>query len=73
MRQLTAGDIRSLAYFHQEKGDMARYAYFEELRPALAAQFPEVLDAYDRLKIAQRTLDAVVANMERNAPDDDDD
>lgn len=56
-------DIRSLAYFHQHKGDMTSFCSWEELQPALEREFPEVLHYHRKLQRTQRMLDRVVEDM----------
>ncbi len=61
--ELTEEDIRSISYFWLEKHDLERWAGWEEAKPAVARQFPELLKAWEDYKTNARTLDAVVKNM----------
>lgn len=56
-----------IKYFWREKGNMERYACFEELKPLIAQELPEVLMAWENykailaeLETASNILDAVV-------------
>jgi hypothetical protein len=61
--KLSVVDARSLQYFHEKKGDMTCLANFDELRPILQRDYPEVLAALLQVEVANRTLDAVVKQM----------
>lgn len=51
---------RSLVYFHQEKGDMRRYCFFDQA----IELFPDVKRALEAKEYADRVLDAMVEKME---------
>ena len=69
VKPLTAEPVRMLKYFLKYKGDITRYGYYEECLPALEKYHPEIPAAVRALEIAERTLNAVVNNLEE--PDDD--
>lgn len=52
--------LAMLRYFHEEKGDMTRYVEYKELLPALMNEFPHIMEAKQRLAIAERTLDTLI-------------
>lgn len=68
-------DVRSLAYFHQDRGDMTRYTGWEALQQDLEREFPEVLHYHRKLQRTKRALDRVVKEMldeaEAKQPDED--
>ncbi len=57
---VTDDDRNMIAYFLQEKGDIERWSGWEDRKADIGRVYPELIDALDRLKIAERTLDAVV-------------
>ncbi len=50
--------LDSLAYFWGEKGDIERWSGFD--REKIAAQYPEVLKAWDDYKASRKVMDAVI-------------
>lgn len=70
--KLSAEDARSLAYFHEEKGDMSCLVSWGQLKPILKRDYPEVLAAREQVRVAQRTLDAVVKAMVDRAESEED-
>ncbi len=60
---LTEEDRNMICYFIQEKGDIARWCDWEERRDIIAAEYPELIAALTSLKIAERTLDAIVERI----------
>lgn len=58
-KALTAEDVRLIKYFH-DKGDITRWVDWEAKKALVEKQYPEVIDALNRLTIAERTLRAVV-------------
>jgi len=61
--QLQIEDLRSMQYFHKEKGDITRFCDWEKLKPLVRLEYPEVIAAMAALKVAERTLDAAIYNM----------
>lgn len=59
---ITPEDLDMLKYFHDDKGDMARCSDWPKLREQLKAEHPALIAAYDNLRIAETTLDAVLAH-----------
>lgn len=49
-----------LRYFWEEKGDIERYACFEDIKPWLQENYPEILKAWSEYKASERTLSAVL-------------
>lgn len=66
-------DYDMLQYFHEEKGDMTRYAQWDALLPLLKVKHPELITAMRNLRAARRTLDAIVANLGPDSGQEDDD
>ena len=63
MEKLTIEQISDLRYFWEEKGDLERYAFFEELKPQIQEQFPELLKAWYDYKASIKIMDAVVESL----------
>ncbi|HEC72396.1 MAG: hypothetical protein ACTSW7_01455 [Candidatus Thorarchaeota archaeon] len=72
-RELTEEDINSIQYFLLEKGDVTRYVCWEEIRHSVKRHFPELIDAIKRLESAERTLNAIVKNLNIDDLEDEDD
>lgn len=64
MRELTEDDINNLKYFWEEKGDIERYVHFEELKPQIQEQFPELLKAWSDYKTSIKIMDAVIKSIQ---------
>ena len=62
-KKLTEDQLSSIKYFWQDKGDLERYCSFEELKPALLEQKPEIIKAWNDYKTAVAILDAVIENI----------
>ena len=58
--KLTDEDLSSIAYFWLEKGDLERWTGWEQAKPAVARQYPEILKAWEDYKTSIRTMNAVV-------------
>jgi len=71
--EMEEGDYDMLRYFHEEKGDMTRYAQWDALLPLLKKKHPELITAMRNLRAAKRTLDAIVANLGPDSGQEDDD
>ena len=56
MKPVTAEDLRSLRYFHAEKGDVTRYAGWTELEPRLVDWEPGIAAQLERVKESTRRL-----------------
>ena len=54
------GEVATLRYFWQEKGDVTRYVGWEELRPVLRERRPEIVKAWDDYVESKRRLSAVL-------------
>lgn len=67
---LTNSDLRSLVYYWQEKGDITRWVSWEEKKPLIKARFPEIVDALERFKSAEKTLDILIQNLDTENCDD---
>ena len=64
-------DARMCVYFYEGYGDVTRYADWPEVRGRLLVERPEVVAAVDALRVAERTLTAVLKNWEDEAEDDE--
>lgn len=60
----TSEEIGALKYFWQEKGDVTRYVGWKQLQPKLAEHHPEVLAALSNLKVAYKTVSAVISVLD---------
>jgi len=49
-----------ICYFLKEKGDITRWGEWEERKADIEKEYPELIDALNRLIIAERTLKAIV-------------
>ena len=63
MEKLTSEQIESLKYFWKEKSDLERYAFFEELKPQIQEQFPELLKAWYDYKAGIKIMDLVIDSL----------
>ena len=63
MDKLTEEDLNNLQYFWQEKEDLERFSSFEELKPLLEKEKPEVLKAWNDYKTSRKILDIVIDNL----------
>jgi hypothetical protein len=63
MNKLTDIQIDDLKYFWEEKGDIERYVYFEELKPQIQEEYPELLKAWYDYKASIKIMDAVVKSL----------
>ena len=52
-----------LSYFWEEKGDIERWASFEEAKPILQEKAPEVLKAWEDYKIAIKMVTLTISNL----------
>lgn len=57
---VTEEDRLMVDYFIREKGDITRWSAWEQRKPVIAAEYPELIAALKQVTIAERTLDAVV-------------
>jgi len=62
--KLTYEQIGSIKYFILEKGDIERWTGWDETKPLVEAEFPELIHALTQLTIAERTLLAVTNSMD---------
>ena len=60
---VTEDDLNMIAYFILERGNITRWSQWEERKPVIAKEFPELLAALDALTVAERTVRAIVQNM----------
>ena len=61
---ITEDDIWKVKYFHTEKGDITRWVHWDDKKSLFEKQFPELIDAMKRAHIAEKTLDAIVNNLD---------
>lgn len=64
--QMNDGDAISIDYFINEKGDIDRWCDWQNRRPIVAAKYPELIDALERINISKRNLSAVVSSIKRD-------
>lgn len=63
MEKLTEEEKHSIKYFWVHEGDLERLIGFEELKPKIEAEYPEVLKAWNDYKISIKILDAVIETI----------
>ena len=66
MEKLTEEQIYDLKYFWEEKGDLERLCNFEELKPKIQEQFPELLKAWNDYKTSIKIMNAVVKSIQND-------
>jgi len=57
---ITPTDINDLRYFALIKGDIERWYLWEDKREDFMAEYPELIHAYDALKLAESTWMKIV-------------
>jgi len=62
-KKLTPQDKSDIVYFHQYRGDIERWVGWENAKPLVQKEYPELLDAMERLVSAKRTLSAIVMTL----------
>lgn len=63
---MTDDEFRSLEWAYRDKGDLTRSSLWLEKQDEIKREFPELVDAQQRLVSAQRTLAAVMAAVAEN-------
>lgn len=61
--KLNAEHLDMIKYFWEEKGDIERYCHFEELKPIIQQEKPEILKAWYDYKASIKIMDAVMNNL----------
>lgn len=61
--KLTHRDLSMIEYFHKMKGDITRWAQWEEKKPLIKEEYPELIDALERVEIAEKTLNKIVDSI----------
>ena len=62
-QKLTEEQISSIKYFWEGTGNLEIYVYFEELKPLIEKNHPELLKAWSDYKISAKILDAVIKSL----------
>ena len=60
MSKLTSEQKDMIRYFWEEKGSLERYCDFEELKPIIQEEYPEILKAWYDYKASIKIMDAVI-------------
>jgi len=63
MNKLTDEQRSMLRYFWEEKGDLSAYCDFEELKPAIRKECPELLWAWQDYLKSVKNLDAICRSL----------
>lgn len=63
MEKLTEDQIQDLKYFWQEKGNLERFCDFEELKPQIQNEYPELLKAWYDYKASIQILNLVIESL----------
>lgn len=64
MKKLTEEQLNDLKYFWEFKGDLERYSSFEELKPIIQQDYPEIIKAWNDYKASIAILNLVMENVE---------
>ena len=62
--KLTEEEHNSIVYFHESYGDITRWVGWEETKGKIEKLYPELIDAMNRVVVSERTLDAVIKNLD---------
>lgn len=65
--RVTREDIEMISYFLVDRGDITRWVYWEERKPIITKEFPELIAAINALEIAENTLNRIARNIVDNA------
>ena len=65
---VTSDDRSMIVYFIQEKGDIRRWSQWEERKPDISEEYPELISVLAHLNVAERTLQAIVEKIDREDP-----
>lgn len=60
-------DMAMLVYFWEEKGDIERYAGFEDIKPDLQAEYPEVLKVWNDYITARLVVTSVLRDASQRS------
>jgi hypothetical protein len=63
MSKLTDEQKSDIRYFWEEKGDISRYCDFEELKPIIQEEYPELLKAWYDYKASIKIMDVVIKSL----------
>lgn len=63
MGELTESQISDLKYFWEEWGDLERMASFDDIKPMLQEEKPEVLKAWNEYKTSMKILDIIIKSL----------
>lgn len=61
--KLTDSDLRMIACFWREKHDLRAWADWNEKKPLIRENFPEIIDAWERYLSAKKTMDVLAENL----------
>jgi len=64
MSKLTKDNLSAIVYFHQRKGDITKWAGWEEAKPKVEKEFPELIVSMNNLKVAKIAIDQVIKNID---------
>ena len=64
MKKITEDDIRMVKYFWDEKGDVKRWAEWNEHLADFEKEFPELVKVVQDYDMAKKILNAVIKGIE---------
>lgn len=64
--KLTEDDKNMIEYFVFEKGDIERWVSWEKRKPVIERELPHLIAAIKNLEIAEKTLKAIVRDINAN-------
>lgn len=63
MNKLSDQDKAMIVYFWEEKGDLTRWCGWEEKKPLIEAEFPELIKALKDFEVAEKMISLVVRSI----------
>lgn len=69
-KELDEDDYNMINYFYFHKGDITRWASWEDKKPLFEKYHPELIDAIKRVESAEKTLKVIIKNLSNNYGDD---
>jgi hypothetical protein len=62
--KLSRDDLLAIQYFWKVKGDLTRWAKWEEMQPALERELPDLMHAYRQMKFYGRVVNDLVNRLD---------
>lgn len=61
--KIAQSDIEMLKYFWKEMGDLERWVRFEQIKPQIQQQFPELMKAWEDYKASIKIMNLVTESL----------